>query len=131
MRSGTNLGKRSSPRLEKIAIAIIGVLVQSSRYEDKLTLQLGLMGLKSVSLTSEQVAWVTEKLVKPKSLASTHINSRLPQKYKLHPQQITRIVRRFNKDGYAPGKIVSREVHARKEFYIDSPSIPQNLLFVE
>lgn len=129
MRKGTSLGQMSSKRLEMISTAIVGVLVQASRIEDALSTKLGLYGVESVPFDEEQVEWLIMKLHKPMTLPASSITERMPSKYELHPQQVTKQVRRLDRTGKLPVPLVETKRHARIEFSLGVPDITKNQLF--
>lgn len=118
MKGGSSLGQMSSTRLENISTAIVGVLVQASRIEDALSTKLGLCGIESIPLDEEQIKWLIIKIHKPITLPASSINDRLPKKYELHPQQITKQVRRLNRKGQLPATLKEIKCHARLEFLL-------------
>lgn len=129
MRKGTSLGQMSSKRLDMISTAIVGVLVQASRIEDALSTKLGLYGVESVPFNDEQVEWLINKICKPMTLPASSINDRLPNKYELHPQQVTKQVRRLKRHGYFPANLKEVKRHARLEFVL-TPDITKSQLFL-
>ena len=128
MRVCTHLGTMSDRRREKISIAIVGVLTQSSKLEDATAHHLGLLALDGFNDASVQ--WIVERLTKGKrTLSSGNITERLPEKYKLHPQQITKLVKRMERTKDFPVPLVTIQVKSRKEFSLDAPPVKQRQLF--
>lgn len=128
MKKGTSLGQMSSRRLDMISTAIVGILVQASRVEDALSTKLGLYGVESVPFDKEQVDWLIKKLHRPTTLPASSITDRLPDKYELHPQQVTKQVRRLNRTGRLPATLKEVKRHARLEFVL-MPEVTKSQLF--
>lgn len=129
MRTGTSIGQMSSKRIENLSTAIVGILVKSSQIEDAYFHQLGLLGL-DIGLTESEINWITQKLVKPTPLSANVINDRLPEKYKLHTQQVSRLVMKLNRKKHFPGLLEIKSMQSRKEFFLTIPEITRNQLFL-
>ena len=128
MRVCTHLGTMSDKRREKISMAIVGILTRSSRLEDTMAHHLGLLALDSFD--DAQVQWVVDRLTKGKrTLSSGNIEERLPEKYKLHPQQITKLVKRMDRTKDFPVPLVTTQVKSRKEFSLEILPVTRNQLF--
>ena len=118
-------------RLERINIAIIGILIQASKYEEAMIHKLGLLAdIELREHGDEQLNWVVGRIVRSTQLSATNIKDRLPESKKIHPQQVTRLVSRMDRVGAFSGCLVTNKTQSRKEFVL-VPNITESQLFVE
>lgn len=121
MRVSTNLGKMSRRRRHKVSDAMVEVLMDASDFEMARALQ-ALKGLRveDTAVNQDDIERWSEKFVRATALSSSQIRDRLPEKYQLHVQQITRLLWRIE----FPGNLSTISKRTHQEFIIEPEVVP-------